>query len=174
MASRPSSTASSLEEMSTDSLTMPTAGPSTSRGPVPAALPWRCRETAGQDADVAEEDGIQQQPVGVQPFLSVADLDNPDGSADEAASAQVMEKRSAKGKGKQKASPQAIAVFTSSHGCESLSFLHLSYTEACAQWFIFTRSVFSKELARERRAYLTIVLRPLLLITLLMWACLPV
>lgn len=34
--------------------------------------------------------------------------------------------------------------------------------------------VFAKELWRERRAYLTIVVRPLVLITLLIWACLPV
>ena len=34
--------------------------------------------------------------------------------------------------------------------------------------------VFSKELHRERRAYLHIVIKPIVLITLLMWACLPV
>jgi hypothetical protein len=61
--------------MSTDSLTMPIAGPSMSRGQVPAVLrlPLGCQGTAGQDAEFAEEDSIQQQSFGFQPAADPAD-----------------------------------------------------------------------------------------------------
>ena len=39
---------------------------------------------------------------------------------------------------------------------------------------LWSPPVFSSEIATERRHYLTIVLRPVVLVILLMWVCLPV
>ncbi|KAI0699407.1 hypothetical protein BC835DRAFT_1412597 [Cytidiella melzeri] len=119
--------------MSTDSLAMPTdlrSGP-------PAPLRNGCRETAGHDAEVAEESRAEVNSNVLLPpsFTDLLGLE----SAQKAASVGLQSK-----------SKLRETDFTKSYG------------------------FFSKELLRERRAYLTVVVRPLILITLLIWACLPV
>ncbi|KAI0092825.1 hypothetical protein BDY19DRAFT_990504 [Irpex rosettiformis] len=111
---------------------------------IPAEVPPRCRETARKDAEVAEEDRLAEQPLTALP-RSDLDTDLDPQTAETTASSDEHRQRVMS-----KKADRGAAEFTSSYG------------------------FFSKELWRERRAYLTIVVRPLFLITILIWTCLPV
>ncbi|KAI0347315.1 hypothetical protein BDW22DRAFT_1322516 [Trametopsis cervina] len=79
---------------------------------------------------------------------------------------------------KLEAKPADALDFTSCYGCTFSVYVkknsppsgqHILSTAS-----VFAPTVFSKELLRERRAYLHIVMKPLVLITLMIWSCLPV
>ncbi|KAI0752228.1 hypothetical protein BC629DRAFT_1555353 [Irpex lacteus] len=114
---------------------------------LPAGVPSRCRETARRDAEVVEEDRFlaAERPLTVLQSCSESDIRSTAGDLEAAEESQRVMSGKKAGQGK-----PAAAEFTRCYG------------------------FFAKELWRERRAYLTIVVRPLVLITLLIWTCLPV